>query len=284
MSMAATPENRRPNMDTERASAREALVLVRAQMSELQAACLKSGSMTEGQQKLSVRLRAEAKELQNRLGGNLEVVKKLMGDRLIVGADYQTHLKLELGKEGRLPVGIEEILGRECPVYGAGHKVFQTHILAWIPAGISLLKLSEGVGGPAGKVLWSDWFTKGSDRAKGEESLSAGKWILIPDKCPPGTRGKNWGDTVEALKEYPQYEHADALSFTTALIMRERKSEQHERHYRKEWAWCKDRWGAAGGGLGVGLFNALGLNVDNGRHVFVLSWFGAAASWNFGNR
>ncbi len=275
--MSVNPDNHRI---TDRAAAREALVVVREQIAAIQAACLKTGTMTEGQQAYSAALRAQAKELMEQLGGNLKVVAKLMGDRLIVGADYKEHLNLDLGKEGRLPVGIEEILGRECPVYGDGKKVFQTHILAWVPAGMSLEKLSRAVGGEAGKVLFSDWFLGAAHQAIGQAELPAGKWILIPDKSPPGTKGKNWSDTVEALKTYPTYEHADALSFATALIMRERKS--GERHYADEWAWCKDRpWGAAGGALCVGDFDAGGLRVGGDSHDDVDPWFGAAASWNF---
>ena len=281
--MAATPENQRTESAVDRAAARAALVCVREQIAAIQASCLKTGTMTEGQQAYSAALRAQAKELMEQLGGNLQVVKKLMGDRLIVGGDYKEYLKLDLGKEGRLPVGIEEILGRECPVYGAGKKVFQTHILAWVPAAISLEKLSKAVGGQDGSVLYSNWFLEAEHQAIGQAELPAGKWILIPDKCPPQTKGKNWDDTVDALKAYPTYEQADVLSFATALIMRERKS--GERHYAEEWAWCKDLpWGAAGGALSVGAFDAGGLDVSYDDRGIVGPWFGAAASWNFGNR
>lgn len=277
--MLPSPESHRPSDRPPR----EALSAVREEMVALEAKLLKSGTMSEAERELSQSLRAKATELMQQLVGNLLAVKKLMGDRLIVGADYQTYLKLDLGKEGRLPVGIENILASECPVYGAGKKVYETHILAWVPAGLSLVKLSEAVGGQRGEVLYSNWFTEAHYRAIGEASLSSGKWILIPDKCPPDTKGKNWSDTVKALELYPTYEQSDALSFATALIMRERKS--GERHYGPEWAWCNDRpWGAAGAALFVGSFDADGLRVGRGDHGTVRPWFGVAASWNFGNR
>ncbi len=221
----------------------------------------------------------------------LSQAKKLLGDRLIVGSDYRERIGLNLGEHGPLPPNIIEILNEPCPVSGEGKRVYETHLLAWVPGRLTLTKLSVAVGGMPGNVLWSDWFISEAS-GLGAKSAGRGSWLLIPERCPPKTLGKNWEDSRSVLKaDYPMYEQADALGFAAALTMYERKTaaasgtRQGTRIYPSQWGWCADRpWGATGGGLYVGFFSADGfcICVDNLANLNPL--LGCAACWNFGTR
>ena len=100
-------------------------------------------------------------EITRRYVVDLEPVRTELGGRLLTVSDYREFmpgLQIELKPEAPLPPSILEVLNRECPVYGPGNLVKNTHILAWIPDNLSLRNLSEALGGQAGKVLWSNWF------------------------------------------------------------------------------------------------------------------------------
>ncbi len=216
----------------------------------------------------------------------LAKAERLLGNRLIVASDYLERIGLSLGEHGPLPPNIIEILQKPCPVVGAGKRVHETHLLAWVPPTLTLKMLSAAVGGQSGKVLWSDWIVNHAS-GYGDKAWDRGRWLLIPERCPPKTLGKNWEESRSKLKsDYPMYEQADAVGFAAALIMHERKTaaasgaQQGTRLYADQWGWCTDRpWGAA---LGVGRFFASGLNVVDDNPDCFSSSLGCAACWNFG--
>jgi hypothetical protein len=232
-----------------------------------------------------------------------EVDEEVLGGRLLMADDYREFmpkLQIEIRPEGPLPFNIIEVLNRECPVYGKGERVGDTHILAWIPDNLSLRALSDALGGRAGNVLWSDWFIK-DDPKLADLTLSAcgkgGHWALIPDESQDETKQLNFNDSVAALKG--EYVQADVISFSAALLLHAVKLRQSPRLYRNSLGWCQDpRQGTdlgkldiealyGGGGpyaLCVGNFNALGLTVDlldSGRINLAR---GCAALWNFSTK
>ena len=259
------------------------LAKVQAEVRHLYDGCYQRGQVTEAEAAKLAQFEATFAELRRSIGGDIEECRKLLGSRLMTSADYLEHLKLVVEPEGMLPVDIVEVLNLRCPIYGGRKKVHQTHLLVWIPNDITLSKLSDAVGGQAGKVLWSDWFIK-HDSGLGEKHLAQGHWALIPDRCPPGTKsreGKNFSDSQAALKaEYKDYQQSDVPSLATALVLYERKTK--ERLYAKELAWCsRELWRASGAALDVGRFDAYGLHVDNVDPECVNTWRGCAACWNF---
>ncbi len=280
-----------------REKARKELLELGREARELDAAIRSAnGAMTRAQSaRISELADKRFPALQARLGVlGLGEAQKLLGERLIVGADYRERIGLDLGTHGPLPLNIIEILNRPCPVVGAGKKVHETHLLAWVPADLTMKRLSAAVGGQAGKVLWSNWFENHAS-GYGDKAAGRGRWILIPERCPPKTLNKSWKDSRQVLKaEYPMYEQADALGFAAALIMYERKTaaskdQKGTRLYANQWGWCTDRiadplWGAAGAALLVGNFYADGLDVDLDYPDFVDPSLGCAACWNFGTR
>ena len=263
---------------------RQELAKMQAEVGHLYDGCYKRGRVTEAEAAKLAQFEATFAELRRSVGGDIEGCRKLLGSRLMTSADYLEHLKLVVEPEGMLPVDIVEVLNRKCPIYGGRKKVYQTHLLVWIPNDITLIKLSEAVGGQAGKVLYSDWFIN-HDSGLGEKHLAQGHWALIPDKCPPktkGTEGKNFSDSQAALKaEYKDYQQSDALSLATAVVLYERKTK--ERLYANEMVWCsRELWRASGDALFLGHFIAGGLFVAYYDPEFVLPWRGCAACWNFG--
>lgn len=269
---------------TDRAAMREQVRALHEKLFELRAGCLERGAVKRGELWEFKEIKAEFEDLRNEFLGDLPAVQALMGGRVFTAADYKEHLKMDVEREGPLPHNILEVLEMECPINGPGHKVKDTHLLAWVPKKITLTKLSKAVGGQAELVLYGTWFIN-HESGIGKKHLAEGRWVLIPNKCPPQTKDLNWADSRAALKaHYPDYEQADALSFATALVLNCLKND--ERWYPGEWGWCSDRLGSgpAAPALSVGFFLADGLLVVDDHPVSVDAWRGAACFWNFGAR
>ena len=239
--------------------------------------------------------------ITKRYCGDIELVRELMPERLLVARDYNQHmpnLKVEIAPEGPLPLNIVDILNKQSPAHETGVLVKERHILAWVPDNLSLSILSEALGGQKGEVLFNDWLTNDQDPL-GNITLNAveksGHWALIPDQFPKGTESKGVIDSAQALKGlYPEsYIQPDVISFTAPLLLHALKN--NYRLYKDTWAWCSDpREGTHlfdekhcfGGGcsraLRVGRFNANGLWVRRDDPGNVSSSLGCAAVWNFG--
>ena len=267
----------------DRATLRERVADLRDKLLELQAGCLERGAVTRGEFEELSEIKAEFHKLRKEFLGDLPAVQALMGGKVLTAADYKNHLGLSVEPEGPLPGNILEVLQRECPINGGGQRVKDTHLLAWIPKEITLTKLSQAVGGEAGKVLYHEWFINHGSGI-GERTVTQGKWVLVPNQCPEKTKNLNWADSLAALKaHYPDYNEADALSFAATLVLNCVKN--GERLYATEWGWCSDRLGSgpSAPALRVGDFFVGGLNVVNDPPDYVLTWGGAACLWNFGS-
>jgi len=247
------------------------------------------------------RLTAELREFRKAFVPRIEEVGAQLFGKLLTSSDYREfmpNLRIELKPEAPLPINIFEILNRECPVYGPERLVKQTHLLAWIPGSVSLSSLSEALGGQEGKVLWSKQFLK-EDAELAELTLAAcgkgGHWALIPYKFQIETMGKNFNDSVAALKS--EYVQADVISFTSALLLHAVKYPHNPRLYPDTVGWCKDqrigtyteKLTSKSGypadslhSLSVGLFTAAGLDVVWDNPLSVTLFRGCAAIWNFG--
>jgi hypothetical protein len=246
------------------------------------------------------RLNMELSEFRRAFAPSIEEVGAVLGGNLLTASDYREFmpkLPIEVRPEGPLPFNVLEVLNRDCPVYGEGELVGDTHILAWIPDNLSLRALSEALGGKAGKVLCSDWFIE-RDEQLADLTLAAcgkgGHWALIPNTLQSKTMGLELNQSVLALKS--EYIQADVISFAAALLLHSVKHPQSPRLYREYNGWCQDpRLGTnlekidrealyAGSPrvLFTGEFREHGLlvNWDSPIHNFVSR--GCAAVWNFG--
>ena len=176
-----------------------------------------------------------------------------------------------------LPDDIEEILDDPCPFFKA-KKVFETHILALIPASIdqeplTLDKLGKLIGKPKRgnptKCNY-DTFTK---EAIGSTLPDKTHWVLMTKDVIPGSRNKMYWKQIKLVAKYKNYQLPQVREAVICIAM--------EYIFSKRWIYgqdpltytrCQETVGfysvAVGGFNSNGIFGSGGNNVASQYNYF----------------
>jgi hypothetical protein len=260
----------------------------------------RQSELTVADQRRFLEMEETLREITQRYVPDLEPVRAVLGGRLLTARDYREfmpNLKIEIKPEGMLPSNILEVLNRQCPVYGGGSLVKDTHILAWVPDNLSLSALSKAVDGRVPRLIFSDDFIKNDKKLAGLTLTACRRschWALIPETLQVDTKKLNFNDSVAALKN--EYVQADVISFSAVLLLYALKY-PHTRLYPDTYGWCEDPrigtylehidgeacyGGGASRALYVGNLGFNGLRFERTHSGDFVGNRGCAAAWNFG--
>lgn len=195
-----------------------------------------------------------------------ELIKEELGKNFIGAESYKEIFGLSVEKAPEIPAKVTlELLNSECELTNDGRKVKETHRLVYVPSKIgdrdftiNSLKdlITEQDKGAVfyeqDKARWYD------EEPFANESLTKGKWILMPIVDLPGTRDKTYDRQEPELLKYPEYHTAEALELATGLVMNYLKN--NERLFSDFYGFCKTLT-SSGLRVFLGDFLAVGLRV-----------------------
>ena len=204
----------------------------------------------------------------------LEGVKREL-QKNFLGAEAWKTQGIDVGSVPPIPSTItKELLNSPCPLH-PGSKIKDTHLLVLVPKTVngepySALKLDElcksrkESGDTLIYAVWDRWKSQGWAK----EPQGASEWVLIPksdpdrEKVPEGKhfRGKKVAQQ-QAVHDahYKEYREVKAVELMTATLLNDLVN-GGPRMLEGSYLRCKEA-STAGGRVGVGLFDAVGLKV-----------------------
>jgi hypothetical protein len=203
-------------------------------------------------------------------------VRELLGKNFL-GSEAWRSQGIDVGVAPPIPASVtKELLESECPLH-PGQKVKDTHILMLVPKTVNgeaytALKLDElcakrkGSGDRLIDSRYQSW--KENPWAFAPQSES--EWVLLPksdpdpDKVSPERhfRRKDIAAQDEVHKLYPEYREVKAIELMTAVLLNDLINGEPRMLDGYNYLRCEEP-NASGGRVCVGVFNALGLGVND---------------------
>ena len=171
-----------------------------------------------------------------------------------------------VGEVPPLPDNIEEILDGPCPFFKT-KKVFETHLLALIPAAIdkeplTLNKLGELIAKPRrGHPTKYDYYGESTKKAHGSTAPDKTHWVLMTKDVIPGSRKQLYAQQKELVAKYPPYRLPQAREAVICIAMEYIFSQRYIYGKNPLTLTCCQEI-VAGYPVGVGGFGSGGLSID----------------------
>lgn len=206
-------------------------------------------------------------------------VKKVLGKNFL-GEEEWKKQGIDVGKAPPIPASITDaLLNSGCPLH-PGKKIKDTHVLMLVPktvngkpyTALELGELCSTKEGSGDKLIYdgADWANAWKTRAWASLPQAQSEWVLIPKMDPDPEkvskekhfRSKNIAAQKTVHRDhYPEYREVKALEVMTMALL---YNLTHEERLLPDYLRCVEP-NASGGRVCVGLFNADGLWVDDGR-------------------
>ncbi|NGX62054.1 MAG: hypothetical protein K940chlam9_01547 [Chlamydiae bacterium] len=103
-------------------------------------------------------------------------------------AEWKLYFGIEVEDAPPLPDNIEEILNQNCPIFGDGEKVHETHILVLIPASVTIESLGELVQNPQNGGHSSKYASLNLPDELKQKAGEKSYWVLMTKDVLPDTR------------------------------------------------------------------------------------------------
>ena len=250
---------------------------------------------------------------------SLEKLKQEMGADFVGAEDWQKIFGKSVSGEFAPPAELISFLGEECK-FVEGKKIYQTHMLCFIPETINgktysinqLADMANALSAIEGqsKVVWEGnnreaWRFNDGASLYPSNPIEGGRYVVLPKKeiaefLTTDDREKTASVQEEIFNSKPDkykdrgYEIGDAGAVSAALIMRYLKAvrdgvEPEKARLLNKWMYlrCSDDFTNSSGTAcraAVGDFNANGLNVDFNYDADAIDVLALAVLRNFPRR
>lgn len=199
-------------------------------------------------------------------------VETILGKNFIGPESIKKLLNVsDIGSVPPIPATVtRELLNKRCPLANDGRTIAETHRLIFVPNkldGKDLTIASFGKTALAAKDIHGrgeilpnpTWF---DDKDFAHKALPSGRWILMPDRELPNSRGRNYANQEKELAKFPEYHTAQAMEmvFGRGMDDLQNKPKRKSQPYYNIYMWCTDEAGSGrrvyvridGDGLNIG--------------------------------
>ena len=183
-----------------------------------------------------------------------------------------------VGEAPPLPDNIEEILDGPCPFFKA-KKVFETHLLALIPAAINEEPLTldnlEGlIAKPRrGNPTKYEYYESSTKKAHGSTAPDKTHWVLMTKDVIPGSRAKTYAQQKKLVTKYPPYRLPQVREAVICIAMEYIFSQRYI-YGQDPWTYTRCQETVADWPVVVGGFGSGGLGVYNDNDSYDLEDYG----------